>query len=229
MVDSGPDWLTETAGAVHRAGDAVRAQDELKVISEGARQLDQALDELEPLAATADLGRGSWWSGLPTPAHLREALGQAEDDLERRHLAAVLQELKSFTSKARSSVRTAWKDYVDSQVGKAAELQELVDALAGGGNLSVAGSLKRALGGLSELQRQLPDAVAVERLEETVALAEAFEAALPETVKAFVSASARGGAPLAALNTEVRAWLEQNDAFDNFKVVAGKPTGVSRG
>jgi hypothetical protein len=229
VVDSGPNWLTETAGAVHRASNAVQAQDELKVFSDVAHQLDQTLDELEPLAATADLGRGSWWPGLPTPARLRDVLGQADDDLERRHLAGVLQELKSFISKARNSVRTAWKEYLDSQVGKAVELQALVDALALGGNFSVASGLKQALGGLPELQRQLPDAVAVEQLEEIVALAEAFEAALPDTVKAFVSAAARGGAPITALNTEVRVWLEQNAAFDNFKVVVGQPTGASRG
>jgi hypothetical protein len=229
VVDSGPDWLSATAGAVHRASDIVQAQDELKIISDVARELNQVLDELEPLAAAANLGRGSWWSGLSTPAHLREVLGQAEDDLERRYLAAVLPELKSFTTKARNSVRTAWKDYVESHVGNATELQELVDALASGGNLSVAVSLKRALGGLQELKRQLPDAVAVARLDEIVALADAFEATLPDAVKAFVSAAAQGGAPIAALNTEVLAWLEKNDAFDNFKVVAGKPTGVSRG
>jgi hypothetical protein len=229
VLDSGPDWLTETAGVIYRASDAVQAQDELKVISDVARQFDQVLDELEPLAAAANLGSGSWWSGLPTPARLREVLGQAEDNLERRHLAEVLQDLKSFTTKARNSVRTGWRDYVDSQVGNAAELQELVDALASGGKLSVAGSLKRALGELSELQRQLPDASAVERLDETVALAEAFEAALPDAVKAFVSTAAQGGAPIALLNAEVMAWLAQNDAFDNFKVVAGKPTEVSRG
>jgi hypothetical protein len=229
VADSGPDWLNATAGAVHRASDIVQAQDELKVISDVARELNQVLDEFEPLAAAANVGRGSWWSGLPTPARLREVLGQAEDDLDRRDLAAVLQELKPFAAKARNSVRTAWKDYVESQIGNAAELQELVDALASGGNLSVAGNLKQALGGLPALKRQLPDAVAVERLDETVALAEAFETALPDAVKAFVSATVQGGAPIAALNTEVLAWLEKNDAFDNFKVVAGKPTGASRG
>ena len=101
--------------------------------------------------------------------------------------------------------------------------------LASGGNLATAGNLRRALDELPELKRRSPDAASVERLSETAMLAEKFKATLPDAVKAFVSAAARGGAPIGLLDAEVMAWLDENGAVDNFKVVAGKPMEVPRG
>lgn len=229
MVDSGPDWLTTTAGAVHRASDIVQAQDELKVVSEVATELDRLLSQLKPVAAAARLGIGSWWSGLPIPAPLRKVLRQAENDLDRRHLTRLVPEMKSFANSAATSVRKAWGAHVDSEVGNTADLRALIDALAGGGALSVAEDLKQALGDLTVLTRQLPNALAVEQVDKMVALKEDFEAALPDSVKAFVSTAAQGGAPISLLNAEVMEWLAANNAFDNFKVVAGKPTEVPHG
>jgi hypothetical protein len=229
VADNAPEWITATGRAVRRASDAVQAQEELKALNTALKDLNQVLVELEQLAQASRVGRGSWWSGFPVPAPLGTSMESIDGDLERRELASAVRELKQFTARARNAMQTAWLGYVDSQTGDTAELRELVDLLAGSGRLaSVAKDLKRALGSLPDLRSQIPDASSVRTLADTVALSEAFEEALPDAVRAFISAAARDGASITLLNTNVLTWLSDNGAIDNFKVIAGRPQGVAR-
>jgi hypothetical protein len=230
VADNAPEWITATGRAVHRASDAVQAQEELKALSIALKELKQVLETLEQLAQASNLGRGSWWSGLPIPASLRAGAEPTDGDLERRQLAATMRELKQFTTRARNSLEAAWCDHVDSQTGDTTGLRDLVDLLAVSGHLaSVARDLQQALSSLQDLRSKVPDASSVQALADTLALSEVFEAALPNEVKRFISAAARGGASIALLSTEVLTWLGDNGAIDNFKVIAGKPQGVAHG
>ena len=117
-----------------------------------------------------------------------------------------------------------------SQTGETAKLQELVDVLSGSGHLAdVAKDLKHAGELLDKLRRQLPDADAVRTLDDVVARYDAFESALPSAVKVFVSAVARGGASIRMMDAEVTAWLTDNGALGNFKVVVGTPPEITHG
>jgi predicted transcriptional regulator len=229
MAERTPEWISDTLGAVERASNAVQAQEELKIVSDASRELGQILAELEKLSAVAALGRSSWWSGVTLPSQVDELVDGVADKLERRDLAKLIPALKQFTTRTRNSLQSAWTSHVDERTGDTAELQELVDLLAGSGEFAIAGDLKRALDELGELRRRSPEASSIDQLTRTVALAERFEAMLPDVVKKFVSAAARGGASIGLLNAEVMKWLDDNGAVDSFKVVAGKPSGVRRG
>ncbi|ONI83418.1 hypothetical protein ALI22I_33430 [Saccharothrix sp. ALI-22-I] len=215
---------------MRRAGDAVQAQDELKALNDALRELEQIRAELERLKAAGALGRGSWWSGLVIGGPLPPGAEVTDGELERRQLPILVRNLRELTRKAQKSILEAWRNHVNSYFGAAADLGELVDLMAGEGRLAQAATdLKRALGSLPSLTTRIPDAASVRALADTVALSEAFEAALPSTVRAFITAAARGGAPVTMLNADVMQWLHDNDAVGNFKVTAGNPSGVARG
>lgn len=229
MAEAVPDWIIETGSAVRRASSAVHAQEELNAVSGAAMELNQMVEELDRLAGAADLGRGSWWFGAAIPASLSLALQSVDGALEPRPLAQAQRELRNFVTRAGKTLREAWAGYVDSQTRDTAEVEELVNVLASSGGHAVAQELRRGLAELGRLKSQPPDVAAVKRLAETVQLAEAFKAALPNAVKAFISAAAQGGASIELLDADVLVWLREHGAVGNFKVVAGTPVEVPRG
>ncbi|GAA0251956.1 hypothetical protein GCM10010492_60530 [Saccharothrix mutabilis subsp. mutabilis] len=229
MADHAPDWVIDTRSAVRRASDAKQAHEDLRVISEAARDLSRLLEQLEGLTAAAEVGLGTWWKGIAVPSGLETALETVESEPDRRQIAVVVRELKQFNTRARNSVDSAWSEYVEARAGDAAALRDLVDVLAGSGTFAVAGKLRDVLVELPTLRRQTPDAAAVARLDEVVTLAEEFEESLPKAVKDFVSAAAQGGASVGLLNAEVLSWLHDHGVVGNFKVVAGSPVEVPRG
>lgn len=230
MTNAGPEWISATKLAVERASDAVQAHNELTGLSAALKEFDAALEKLAKMRQASALGRGDWWFGLDIPSDLRFRLDAARRDLASRKLNLAVKQLNLFVKQAQRSLEVAWSSHVRSRTGHIADLQELVEVLTEGSRFAdVARNLRQARAALNGLQRGLPDAEAVRRLNEAVAQYEAFESALPLAVNAFVSAVARGGASISTVDDEVIAWLTDNGALDNFKIVAGAPTEVARG
>jgi hypothetical protein len=127
-------------------------------------------------------------------------------------------------------VLTAWKGYVTTEAGDAAELRALVQTLADAESFTdVARSLDDTLGRLSRLQKELPNDDALHTLREAVKLLDDLHRRLPDAVKAFVSAAtSERGASLELFDVEVRDWLLDNGALHNFRVVPGRPQEVPR-
>jgi hypothetical protein len=230
VADGSTTWIAETREAVDRTSNLNQAQSKFETLVGIDEELDSLLPDLVRLKQTAALGRKIWWSGLDAPPDLWTQLRSAQIDLNQRQLASVVRMLTQFKTQLREVVQTKWKNHVASQAGDAGELRDLVQVLSGAEGLTeVARSLDEALGRLARLQRGLPDASALNALKEAIELLDALERLLPATVKAFVSAAARGGASLELLDSEVREWLVDNGVLHNFRVVPGRPQEVPRG
>jgi hypothetical protein len=224
VPDTEPQWILETRRAVDRASDAVRAQQELKALTSAVNEFDTILDELANMHQAGQLGRGRWWHGIDIPPGLWAGLDSARRNLEGRELTPTIKDLRNFVKSARRRFEQAWQDHVNAQTARATQLREVVDVLSDSGHVA---GLARELNRLRGLRQ--PDAGAVRILDDVVARYEAFESALPPAVKTFVAAAGRGGASINMINAEVRAWLTENGALDNFKVVAGSPAGSAHG
>ncbi|SFB52840.1 hypothetical protein SAMN05216266_11696 [Amycolatopsis marina] len=230
MPNAGPEWISATKLAVDRASDAVQAHKELTVLSDALKEFDAALEKLAKIRQASALGRGEWWPGLDIPSELWFGLDVARRELSSRKLNPAVKQLNTFVKQSKRSLEVAWSNHVRARTGHIAELHELAEVLTEGSRpADVARDLRQARESLNGLQRGLPDADAVRRLNEAMAQYEAFESALPPAVNAFVSAVARGGASIRAADAEVIAWLTDNGALDNFKIVAGAPPEVARG
>jgi hypothetical protein len=237
MVDGIPQWIGETRIAVDRAGQADRAQMDFEALTTVSEELGQVLPSLAELHNAAELGRGVWWAGLDVDRGLLADLDEAQtaldtwqQALDRRKLANVARRITRLEPRLRESVMAAWKEYVASQAGDAVELRDLMQVLSGAeGIADVARQLNEALGRLASLERRLPDSRALEVLDEVSALFGLLEGRLPAAVKTFVSAAARGGASLELLDAEVREWLIDNGALQNFRAVPGRPQEVRHG
>jgi hypothetical protein len=228
-------WIDETREAVDRASNLVRAQAEFERLEEAEKELDDALGDLSALHAAANLGRGTWWPGLDAPPDVCPELLSLQEDLGPQRVRSVLSKLATHRSRLGDAVRMAWREHITSRAGDAGGLRELVQVLAGADGLAdIAHSLDEALGRLAQLQKAgrgttLPDAKAVQALNDAVDLLDVLEKRLPAAVKAFVSAAARGGASLDLLDAKVRAWLVENGALNNFRIVPGQRQEVRRG
>ncbi|PRX98010.1 hypothetical protein [Allonocardiopsis opalescens] len=237
MADGGLLWIEETRTAVERAGNTARAEAEFNELKDAAETIDDVLPKLAELRTAADAGRGVWWFGLDTYeslladlATIEHSLDDRNRDLDTRGLRTVTRRLVRLEAPLRESVMAIWREYVSSRAGGAVDLQELMQVLSGADGIAdVAKELRAALGRLGRLERNLPDANALELLDEVDSLLESLERRLPESVKEFVSVAARGGASLEMLDSEVRQWLVDNGAAHNFKVVPGRPQGGRRG
>ncbi|MGW2306865.1 hypothetical protein [Actinomadura luteofluorescens] len=237
MADGIPQWIEETRVAVDRAGQADRAQMDFEALITASEEIGHVLPSLAELRNAAELGRGVWWTGLDVDPGLLADLDEAQraldtwqQALERRKLTNVARRLTRLEPRLREAVMAAWKEYVASQAGDAAELRDLMQVLSGAeGIADVARQLNEALGRLARLERRLPDARSLEVLDEVSALFGHLEGRLPVAVKTFVSAAARGGASLELFDAEVREWLIDNGALENFRAVPGRPQEVRHG
>lgn len=230
MADGSTTWISATRDLVSQASNVVKAQSEIDNLAEADENLDGILQDMARLAQAALVGKDVWWTGTDAPADLWEALRTSQAGLGRRQLAAVARHLNSFKARVRDAVLTAWKDYVTTEAGDAAELRALVQTLAAAESFTdVARSLDDTLGRLSRLQRDLPNDHALQTLQEAVELLDDLQRRLPGAVKAFVSAAASGrGASLELFDAEVRDWLLDNGALHNFRVIPGRPQEVPR-
>ena len=230
MAEGSTTWISATRGLVDQASNVVKAQSDIDALTEDDEVLEKILQELAQLAQAAVVGKGAWWTGIDASPNLWEDLRASQTELGHRQLASVARHFRSFTPRAREAVLSAWTDYVATEAGDATELRALMQTLASAESFTdVARSLDDTLGRLSRLQKELPNAQALQTLGEAVSLLDDLHRRLPEVVKIFLSAASGRGAALDLFDAEVRDWLIDNGALHNFRVVTGRPQEVPRG
>ena len=218
-------WLEETRSAVARASDQAQLQDEFDTISGYLDRLKSVVDELQSLASAAPLARANGWTGATASPDIWSLLDKTSEGFERRDIEALLTRLEPYRRDVRDSLVDGWRVYVDSQMGQAVELRQLAEVLGQIDGLApLARKLEASISALIPLQRGLPDKRAVKILGDARSLLEQLQSQLePKSVRAFVTAVSTGGASLSLLSEEVLAWIEQHDAGERFKIVAGRP------
>lgn len=154
MAEGNTTWISATRELIGQASNVVKTQSEIDILAEADENLNRTLQDLAQLAQAALSGKGVWWTGFDAPADLWKDLGASQSELGRRQLASVERHLGSFKARAHDAVLAAWKDYVTTEAGDAAELRALVQTLADAASFTdVAQSLDDTLGRLARLQR----------------------------------------------------------------------------
>lgn len=230
MTGDEPGWIQEARSAVDTAAAAEREKGEFEWIKLADEALEALLADLDPLESANSQGRGTWWQGASLPTQFWNDLRSALDNLEHRTVTRVERQARAHVTTIKQQMLREWKAYVDAQALDAGQLNDLLTTLAGVSDLaSAASTFNEALRALAGLDRRLPDAAAVQSLQRAAVLRAALEQRLPEAIRGFISRAARGGAPLDMLDEDVRTWLADNGALQNFRIVAGRSTGVDGG
>lgn len=123
------------------------------------------------------------------------------------------------------SVRAAWQGYQASVFS--GETPAAVEKLLAPTqtNKGALGRYKRAYEEFRGLFKELPQsaeniAAVRAKADELIAIAAAFDFAVPAEVKAFLEAVQSGGAPLSSLTEAVIEWLHQSKTYDHYRISA---------
>jgi hypothetical protein len=220
--------LTDARIAVERATNEKEFQDRLDALIEVDTSLDGFVATLSEFTASTTLEGATWWTGADISESVFSEISVVRKGIKPRQWARLRSTLDRLIPVIKSDIRGSWQQYVASRTGGTEELQGLLRVLGGVQGLAdIAASLAELLDEVTRLRRKLPDAHGMESVETATALLDDLAARLPEDVKEFVSAAARGGgARLELLSPEVLAWLNTNGATGEFRiVVAGRRTG----
>ncbi len=220
-----PSWLTDAEDAVTAASDSARMQLEVETLIEAQRNLSTPLARLTRLDSARSAGGGTWFVGHTAPPAVFDALKAAARAPSQGSLGTLSRKLNAFVPAAEERAMADWRSYGSRRMGAVTDLLELVRTLAGVVSVAqLAAALQDVLRKLMPATNELPTAAAFSLLDEAEERLKALEAALqPDAVRQFLSAVARGGAPLSMLTDDVRAWIAANMAERSFKLVAGTP------
>jgi hypothetical protein len=228
MPSAGPAWLTDARTAVERATSEKEFQNRLDSLIDVDASLDGFVAALSEFTASTTLDGAAWWTGAEVPENISTEITAVRKGIMPRHWTRLRSSLDRLIPAIKSDVRASWQRYVASRTGGTEELQGLLRVLSGVRGLAdIATTLGELLDEITRLRRKLPDAHGMEAVEMATALLDDLAARLPDDVKEFVSAAARGGgAPLELLSPAVLTWLDTNGATGEFRiVVAGRRTG----
>ncbi|TCM76759.1 hypothetical protein [Rhizobium sp. BK068] len=144
--------------------------------------------------------------------------------------ANLLKEMKTASSDVSASVVRAWKGY--RQIAFTGEAPALVKGRiaftpANDAAFKTYEQLHQAF--RAEFEKLPADRAAIERVKVLAAqlteTAKKFDFDVPVDVKRFLEAIQSGGAKLDLLTEAVLKWLNENDAFDNYRIVPGSADG----
>lgn len=222
-------WIEETAKAVTLARNAGEAQRQADLLAESKREFDRILSVFRQLQASATVVSGLNWEGRVPAPDLTRDLDEAMKTLDARPLKRVERDLDRLGREVAESLKKCWRDHAAQQLGDVADLLSLSETLSGvDGIAEVSQGLLEALGQLARSQDSLPTGQSVELLTKAVGLLGQLESSLqPEVVRRFLSAVARGGAPVESLTPDVTKWLTDHSSHDRFKIVAGTPARIA--
>jgi hypothetical protein len=225
-----PNWIREARDAVDQATTTVRTRDELEWVASADEQLDRLMQKIIPLEAAAEEGQELWRRSHDSAGQVWSALRSARESLGQRAVMRAMSLAQDHINAVKQEMLSDWRAYVEQQALDAVQLRDLVAALADVRDLAAAAAdFEDAVQGVVGIDRRLPDATALRKLQRAADRRIALERQLPEAVRGFVARAARGGAPLAMLDDDVRTWLRANGASGNFRIVTGRPTGVDGG
>lgn len=230
MADSPPvSWIGAAAGALRRALNSAEAQSEIKNLEDAAARLPELIEVFRTIAEAAEVVRLQGWDGRSANPDVRTALRQAVESLDNRPVNTALIGYERFRSDVTADLTQFWRQYASERLGNVGELQALagtlsaVDGLAG-----LSTKLEAVLGELARSQDKLPSTRSAELLSDAESALEQLEKSLrPDSVRRFLSAVARGGAPIESLTDDVTGWLASHNALHGFKIVAGAPIEIT--
>ncbi|MGV9795275.1 hypothetical protein [Gordonia sp. NPDC003422] len=222
-------WVEETAQAVSLARNAGEAQQQAELLRESETDLRKFLSEFKALSESASVVRGLNWEGMAPSPDLSKDLEEAMRTLDSRPLSRVQRSLDKFGKSLAESLKEHWNRYAAKQLGDVGDLLTLSETLSGvEGIAKVSQDLSGTLGELERSRTSLPTSQSVESLAKAVRLLRQLESSLkPEVVRRFLSAVARGGAPVESLTPDVIEWLANHNSLDRFRIVAGSPVKES--
>ena len=222
-------WIEETAKAVGLARNADDAQKQADLLAESEAELGRILSSFRNLQASAAMVSGLNWEGLmPTP-DLSNDLEKAIQTLDARPLHRVQRALDLFRPEVAMSLKKHWEAHAAQRLGDVGALLALSVTLSGvEGITEVSEELSETLRRLEQLRDSLPNSESAELLSKAERLLQQLESSLkPDGVRRFLSAVARGGAPLESLTSDVTKWLADHHSLESFKIVAGSPAEES--
>jgi hypothetical protein len=228
-TDATISWIEETAKAVGLARNAGEARKQADLLGESKAEFGRILSEFRNLHDSAVVVRAIGWEGrLPSPDLPRD-LDEALQTLDSRPLNRLQRALDQFGRDLATSLKEHWTGHATRQLGDVADLLTLSETLSGvEGIADVSHELSATLRELARSQATLPTSQSVEMLTKAERLLRQLESALkPDEVRRFLSAVARGGAPVATVTSDVKKWLVDHNSLDRFRVVAGTPVGDS--
>lgn len=220
-------WIDPTDRSVKLAKDANETRRQVRDFEGNHDVMAELLEAYRQLVEAANVARPLGWGGkVPTP-QLMSSLRSAADDMDSRSLNHAARQLERYREEVKGALRKWWSEFAADCLGDVVELRALTATLGEvEGVVDLSGRLETILGELARAQEELPSARSVELLEEAGEVLAAMEQSLqPDSVRLFLSAVARGGAPLDLMNPDVANWLQAHHAENNFKIVAGSPTG----
>lgn len=229
MAETMTSWLAEASEAVTEATNAADVQGQIQNLSAARADFAAQLEEFRKFAHADALGRAKWWKGYAPNPDLLNDLKEASKTLKARPIASLARGLDTYGNAVRRELIEAWRAYAGERMGNVADLQQLAVTLAEVDDLSdLARGFQEVLGQLGRLQNHLPTAESLALLDQAQIHLNNLENALrPDSVRAFLSGVARGGASLDQLTDDVLTWLRSHGAVQNFRVVAGSPMGNS--
>jgi hypothetical protein len=218
-------WIEGTAKAVGLALNAGVAQKQADLLAESETELGRILLYFRDLKASAAVVSGLNWEGrTPAPA-LSKDLEDAIHTLDSRPLNRVQRALDQFGRDVATSLRKHWEVHAAQRLGNVGDLLVLSVTLSDVEGIGeVSQELSATLGRLERSRDSLPNSESAELLSRAEQLLRQLESSLkPDVVRRFLSAVARGGAPLESLTSDVRKWLADHHSLEGFKIVAGPP------
>jgi hypothetical protein len=218
-------WIEEADKAVRLARNAGEAQRQADLLADSRAALGIILSYFQELRASADALRGLAWEGKSPSPDLSRDLKDAIRTLDSRPLHRVQNDVDRFGREVATSLKECWKSHAAQQLGDVGDLLTLAVTLSGvQGITEVSQELSTVLRKLEGLRESLPGSESAELLSKAEELLGQLESSLkPESVRRFLSAVARGGAPVQNLTAEVTKWLEDHHSLNRFKIIAGAP------
>lgn len=223
-VDS-VSWIEETEKAVRLARNAGEAQKQADLLADSKAAFGRALSYFQELQTSAAVLRGLNWEGRMASPDLSRDLEDAIQTLDSRPLHRAQTALDQFGREVATSLKKCWEAHAAQRLGDVGDLLTLSETLSGVQGIGeVSRELGATLGQLNRARDSLPNSESAELLSRAERLLQQLESSLkPDAVRRFLSAVARGGAPMKSLNADVTKWLEDHHSLNRFRIVAGPP------
>jgi hypothetical protein len=223
--DQYASWITATANAVRLAVNVNEADRQKANLQTATTVLAELLADYRAIAEGVTVLRPLGWEGRSVNPDVRNSLQEARQTLDNSSVTMAIKGLEKFRSDVKTDLTTYWRQRASERLGNVAELQILAGTLSEVEGLAeLSGNLESVLGELARTQDMIPSGRSALLLSDAETILRNLEDSLqPDTVRRFLIAVARGGAPLELLTGDVLSWLRSHNAAQSFKVVAGPP------
>lgn len=222
-------WIRGTDEALKLAMNVAEVQRQKADLETAGESVPELIEAFRSMAEAAAVVRPLGWGGRSPSPEVRKSLREAAKTLDNRHVTTALKGLERFRGEAKTDLIGFWHAHITGRLGNVGDLRVLASTLREVGGLDqLSRRLEAVLDDLLKTQQELPSAQSSSLLNEIeIALGELEETLQPQTVRRFLSSVARGGASIGLLTTDVIQWLNEHNALQGFKIVAGSAPELS--